>query len=94
MVSGEMSSDRSVQPARDTFEQFECIEEALHRALSPGARVYVDEEDALWDQRLVELSSPELVVVDEADDATHVISVDPATGEQSCAGLRLTTRSQ
>lgn len=89
VVSAEMSSDLLVGPAENTFEQYECIEDSLRREVPAGALLYVAEDDELWDQRLIELSSPDLVVVDEEKKATHIIAVDQVGDQPSCAGLRL-----
>lgn len=93
VTTGLQASDELVLPSEATYRQFECIEEAISRALPEGARVVVDEEDELWAQRLVELSSPGRSVVDTAGEATVVISVEPGSSPQACSGLVLRTTS-
>lgn len=86
--TAELASPGEVDPARRTYEQFECIEDALRR-LPGGARIVVDEEHDLWEQRLAELASPHLEVTERPEAATHRVSVEEGEGPGSCAGMEL-----
>jgi hypothetical protein len=89
VTAAEYASDPLVRPAEATYRQFECIERAITERVPAGARVFVDEEDDLWDQRLVELASPRLQVVDTAGESTVVLSVEPDPSGPSCSGTAL-----
>lgn len=89
VTAGRYASGPLVRPAEETYRQFECIEQAISERVPAGARVFVEEEDELWEQRLVELASPRLEVVDTAARSTVTLSVEADPSGPSCSGLAL-----
>ncbi|HEX2180250.1 MAG TPA: hypothetical protein VHL54_12165 [Actinomycetota bacterium] len=89
VTAGRYASGPMVRPAEETYRQFECIEQAISERVPAGARIFVDEEDELWEQRLVELASPRLEVVDTAARSTVTLSVEAEASGPSCSCLSL-----
>jgi hypothetical protein len=87
-------SEEALISADKAFAQFNCVERELRKQIPKPARVFVDEDDDLWSQRLVELSTPWRTVVADRDQATHLVSIHPVSGTAGCSGVLLDVNSR
>jgi len=63
---------------------FSCLEHRLHRLVRPRTAVAIGSDSALWRQRLVEWSTPWLIVIADPRKASAVLRVHHVPG--GCSG--------
>jgi hypothetical protein len=73
-----------------TQHTFSCLEQRLHRLVPAGTKVAIGPNSSLYQQRLVEWSTPSLTVVADQRQASAVLLVRHVHG--GCNGLDVSVR--
>ncbi len=90
-ITANLLRSRSVADSNLNNGAWQCIYRSIRAAVPEGSRVYINinTSDALFLQRLTEMTTPWAMPVPRMSGARLVLSISRAPGDDYCSGLEL-----